>query len=87
MSPSQEDLHPAQNRGFRELYAAARLVVDHYGRLGATIDDPALGEQPRDLILGAHSNRIRCGSSRRRMTFAGTPAATTFGGTSLFTTA
>ena len=44
MTPSIEDLHPAQNRGFRELYAAARLVVTHYRRLATSIDEDALHE-------------------------------------------
>ena len=44
MSPSLEQLHPAQNRGFRELYAATRHVVNHYRALGQRLDEPALHE-------------------------------------------
>lgn len=44
MNPSLEELHPAQNRGFRELYAAARHVVNHYRALGEQIDEDALLE-------------------------------------------
>jgi hypothetical protein len=44
MSPSIGDLHPAQNRGFRELYAATRHVTDHYRRLGQIFDAEALHE-------------------------------------------
>jgi hypothetical protein len=42
MSPSAGELHPAQNRGFRELYAATRHVVNHYRGLAARLDAPAL---------------------------------------------
>ena len=44
MSPSLDDLHPAQNRGFRELYAASRHVVDHYRNLAQILDEEALHE-------------------------------------------
>jgi hypothetical protein len=44
MSPSLDQLHPAQNRGFRELYAAARHVVNHYRALARHFDEPALTE-------------------------------------------
>ncbi len=44
MSPPIDDLHPAQNRGFRELYAATRHVVNHYRALGQRLDEPALHE-------------------------------------------
>ena len=44
MSPSLDELHAAQNRGFRELYAAARHLVNHYRALGRRLDEPALHE-------------------------------------------
>lgn len=44
MSPSLEELHPAQNRGFRELYAATRHVVSHYRALAQKLDVDALHE-------------------------------------------
>ena len=44
MSPALEDLHPAQNRGFRELFAAARHVVNHYRALQQRVDEPALAD-------------------------------------------
>ena len=44
MSPSLDDLHPAQNRGFRELYAATRHVVNHYRGLAQKLDVDALHE-------------------------------------------
>jgi hypothetical protein len=37
-----EQLHPAQNRGFRELYAATRQVVSHYRALAQKMDVAAL---------------------------------------------
>ena len=42
MSPSLDDLHPAQNRQFRELYAATRHVVNHYRALAQKLDVDAL---------------------------------------------
>jgi hypothetical protein len=42
MSPSIEDLHPAQNRQLRELYAATRHVVNHYRALAQKLDIGAL---------------------------------------------
>jgi hypothetical protein len=47
VSPSIDELHPAQNRGFRELYAAAGHVVNHYRALGKQLDEPALTEGER----------------------------------------
>src|SRR3954447_7410594 len=44
MSPALDDLHPAQNRGFRELYAATRQLVNHYRSLGELIPEDALLE-------------------------------------------
>ena len=37
-------LHPAENRGYRELYAASRGLVRHWSRLGARVPDPAVRE-------------------------------------------
>jgi hypothetical protein len=42
VSPSLDDLHPAQNRAFRELYAAARHVANHYRGLAELVDDQSL---------------------------------------------
>ena len=42
MSPSLDDLHPAQNRGFRELYASARLVGEHYRALADVTGEESL---------------------------------------------
>ena len=42
MSPALEELHPAQNRAFRELYAATRHVVNHYRALAYKLDVGAL---------------------------------------------
>jgi hypothetical protein len=44
MSPSLEELHPAQNRGFRELYATTRQVADHHSALAERLDLPAFAE-------------------------------------------
>jgi hypothetical protein len=42
VSPSLGDLHPAQNRQFRELYAATRHLVSHYRSLARLLDVEAL---------------------------------------------
>jgi hypothetical protein len=47
MSPSIDELHPAQNRGFRELYGSARQIVNHYRALSEKIDEPALADAER----------------------------------------
>jgi hypothetical protein len=47
VSPSLDDLHPAQNRQFRELYAATRHVVNHYRDLAQKLDVDALHEGAR----------------------------------------
>jgi hypothetical protein len=44
VSPALDDLHPAQNRGFRELYAAARQLVDHYRSLAELLPEDSLLE-------------------------------------------
>ena len=44
MSPSLEQLHPAQNRGFRELYATTRHVADHHRALAGRLAVPAFDE-------------------------------------------
>jgi hypothetical protein len=43
-------LHPAQNRGLRELYASARQLADHWGTLA---DRLGAGEGVDDLRAGA----------------------------------
>lgn len=40
MEPSAP-LHPAENRGYRELYATARAVVKHWSRLANRMHDPS----------------------------------------------
>jgi hypothetical protein len=44
VSPALDELHPAQNRGFRELYAASRHLVNHYRSLSELIPEDALLE-------------------------------------------
>ena len=39
-----EPLHPSQNRGLRELYAAARQVESHWSRLGRLLDVDELAD-------------------------------------------
>ena len=71
MSPSSDALHPAQNRGFRELYAATRQVVSHYRALAQKIDVEALHD-------GASAGRRLLDDLRRhteRYDLYGFPAA------------
>lgn len=77
MSPSLRDLHPAQNRGFRELYAATRHVVDHYRALAQVLDEDALHE-------GAATGRRLLDDlqrATRRYDLHGFPAAQNVGAT------
>jgi len=40
MALSQHELHPAENRGYRELYAASQQIVAHWSRLAEWIGEP-----------------------------------------------
>jgi hypothetical protein len=77
VSPALDDLHPAQNRGFRELYAAARHVVDHYRALAQIVDEDALHEG------AATARRLLDDLQRetRRYDLHGFPAAQNVGAT------
>ena len=77
MSPGIGDLHPAQNRGFRELYAAARHVVNHYRALAQILDEDALHEG------AATARRLLDDLQRetRRYDLHGFPAAQNVGAT------
>ena len=44
MTPSPEQLHPAQNRGFRELYATTRHLANHHRALAGRLGVPAFDE-------------------------------------------
>lgn len=37
-------LHPAENRGYRELYAACRQLLERWKRLGAAVEDTAVAK-------------------------------------------
>ena len=50
MSGPTPDLHPAQNRGLRELYATARNLAGHWEWLAEQFDE---GEAQRVLLKGA----------------------------------
>src|SRR5215204_5302268 len=77
MTPALDDLHPAQNRGFRELYAAARHVVNHYRALAQILDEEALHEG------AAAARRLLDDLQRetRRYDLHGFPAAQNVGAT------
>ena len=71
MSPSIDQLHPAQNRGFRELYAAGRLVAEHYKSLAG-----ATGEQAfADVASDARRLIDELGDQTKRYGLYGYPAA------------
>ena len=77
MSPSLDDLHAAQNRGFRELYAASRQVVDHYRALGK-----ATGEDVLEEGAAAASRLLDdLGTQTPRYDLYGSPAAQNVGAT------
>lgn len=46
-------LHPAENRGYRELYAASRGLVRHWSRLGGRLSDPAARSALEDGVAAA----------------------------------
>lgn len=47
-------LHPAENRGYRELFAASRQTADHWSSLGAR-----LGDSPAAAVLTRGSGAAR----------------------------
>ena len=58
---SLDDLHAAQNRGFRELYASARLVADHYEALAELTGHDVLREAAGDAQRLLEELRERTG--------------------------
>jgi hypothetical protein len=75
MSPSLQDLHPAQNRAFRELYAATRHVVNHYRALYRLT-----GEDVLDQGAAAAGRLIdELGTQTPRYDLYGSPAAQNVG--------
>lgn len=77
MSPSLDDLHPAQNRAFRELYAAARLVSRHYRALADLTGVAAL----RDAAADAERLLGELRTETQRYGLYGYPAAQSVGAT------
>jgi hypothetical protein len=55
MSEPTPTLHPAQNRGLRELYATARNLADHWEWLAPRFDDP---ESRQALMNGAKRAQV-----------------------------
>ena len=50
---SADDLHPAENRAYRELYAFSRRLVNNWGWLAGKVDEPVLragADAARDLL-------------------------------------
>jgi hypothetical protein len=42
------ELHPAEHRAYRELYAAARQLITRWKRVGSALEDTAVGERLRE---------------------------------------
>lgn len=77
MTPPIGELHPAQNRGFRELYAIARHVVNHYRALADRLGEDAL----RDGAVAAKRLLDELRVETRRYDLHGFPAAQNVGAT------
>ena len=73
-------LHPAENRGYRELYVASRALVRHWPRLAARVPDAAV----REALEGGHAASRRLLSELPEITtekdLHGGPAALGLGG-------
>lgn len=48
MATEPSELHPAEHRAYRELYAAARQLITRWKRVGSTLEDTAVGERLRE---------------------------------------
>jgi hypothetical protein len=48
------ELHPAENRGYRELYAFARSIADHWPRLAERMSGSSADRPLRDGAAAAH---------------------------------
>jgi hypothetical protein len=45
MASQGTDLHPAEHRAYRELYAASRQLITRWKRVGSALDGTAVGER------------------------------------------
>jgi hypothetical protein len=48
------ELHPAENRGYRELYAFARGIADHWPKLAERMSGSSAERPLRDGAAAAH---------------------------------
>jgi len=48
MATERSELHPAEHRAYRELYAAARQLVTRWRRVGSALEDTAVGARLAD---------------------------------------
>jgi hypothetical protein len=71
-----EDLHPSQNRGLRELYAAVRHIESHWSRLATHLSDV---DELGDGVLTAQALLAELGELTPEYHLYGTPAAQNVG--------
>jgi hypothetical protein len=51
----QTELHPAEHRAYRELYASCRQLITRWRRVGSALDDTAVGDR---LLDGAAETSV-----------------------------
>ena len=73
-------LHPAENRGYRELYAASRGLARHWSRLSARVPDPAVREALGGGVAAARRLLDELAAITAEKDLHGGPAAIGLGG-------
>ncbi|HEY1237662.1 MAG TPA: hypothetical protein VGE91_04945 [Solirubrobacterales bacterium] len=48
MATERAELHPAEHRAYRELYAACRQLITRWRRVGSALEDAPVGERLKD---------------------------------------
>ena len=48
MATERTELHPAEHRAYRELYAACRQLITRWRRIGSALEGSAIGERLKD---------------------------------------
>lgn len=73
-------LHPAENRGYRELYAASRGLVRHWSRLRSRVPDPMVREALEGGVASARRLLAELPAVTEEKDLHGGPAALGLGG-------
>ncbi len=73
-------LHPAENRAYRELYAAARGLARHWARLGPRVPEPAVRAALADGVGAARRLLAELPAITVEKNLHGGPAALGLGG-------